>query len=167
MECEAQYDFIGASKEDLKFKKNDILVVIKTTEDPNWWLASDKTGKQGMIPANYVELIVNGAKAALPRDKEGNLVPMPWFHGKITRELAEELLTPKEEGLFLVRESAHFPGDYTLCVCGLDDKGKLAIDHYRMQGKNGKLTIDDEVFLVPWKKLCCTTKRIPTGCVQS
>ena len=45
-----------------------------------------------------------------------HLQPMPWFHGKITRELAEELLTPKEEGLFLVRENAHSPGDYTLCV---------------------------------------------------
>jgi c-src tyrosine kinase len=42
--------------------------------------------------------------------------PMPWFHGKITREFAEELLKPREEGLYLVRESTNFPGDYTLCV---------------------------------------------------
>ena len=35
---------------------------------------------------------------------------MPWFHGKISRELAEKLLTPRKDGLFLVRESTNFPG---------------------------------------------------------
>lgn len=40
-----------------------------------------------------------------------------WFHGKITRDEAENLLSPFEDGLFLVRESTNFPGDYTLCVC--------------------------------------------------
>jgi len=39
-----------------------------------------------------------------------------WFHGKITREKAEELLKPYEEGLFLVRESHNYQGDYTLSV---------------------------------------------------
>ena len=41
---------------------------------------------------------------------------MAWFHGKISRELAEQLLTPREAGLYLIRESTNFPGDYTLCV---------------------------------------------------
>ena len=26
---------------------------------------------------------------------------MPWFHGKISREVAEKLLTPRTDGLFL------------------------------------------------------------------
>uniref|UniRef100_A0A8C0VPV3 SH2 domain-containing protein n=1 Tax=Cyanistes caeruleus TaxID=156563 RepID=A0A8C0VPV3_CYACU len=43
-------------------------------------------------------------------------VPCRWFHGKITREQAERLLYPPETGLFLVRESTNYPGDYTLCV---------------------------------------------------
>ena len=53
---------------------------------------------------------------------------MPWFHGKILRDQAEELLNPKEnqDGLFLVRESTNFPGDYTLCVVF---QGK--VEHYR------------------------------------
>lgn len=45
-----------------------------------------------------------------------NIQPMPWFHGRISRELAESLLAAKEDGLYLVRESANYPGDYTLCV---------------------------------------------------
>lgn len=39
-----------------------------------------------------------------------------WFHGRITRDKAEELLRPFEEGLFLVRESHNYQGDYTLSV---------------------------------------------------
>nr|BAF02917.1 protein tyrosine kinase CSK [Monosiga ovata] len=150
MKCEAAYDFNGASKEDLPFKKGDILTIENPTEDPNWWLVRDKTGRTGMIPANYVELIGSDTKktGTLPRDASGQLIPMPWFHGKISRELAESLLMPREDGLFLVRESAHFPGDYTLCVCFQDQ-----VDHYRMQGKNGKLTIDEEVYFSSLEEL--------------
>lgn len=55
--------------------------------------------------------------------------------------MAEDLLTPKENGLFLVRESTNYPGDYTLCVCYL---GK--VEHYRVKYKDNQLTIDDEEF---------------------
>ena len=64
-----------------------------------------------------------------------------WFHGKISRETAETLLRPREDGLFLVRESTNFPGDYTLCVCY---QGR--VQHYRVKYKNNQLTIDDEEF---------------------
>lgn len=64
-----------------------------------------------------------------------------WFHGKISREAAETLLNPREDGLFLVRESTNFPGDYTLCVCF---QGK--VEHYRVKYKDNQLTIDDEEF---------------------
>uniref|UniRef100_A0A672F5U5 Tyrosine-protein kinase n=1 Tax=Salarias fasciatus TaxID=181472 RepID=A0A672F5U5_SALFA len=64
---------------------------------------------------------------------------MIWFHGKITRDQAERLLNPPETGLFLVRESTNFPGDYTLCV---SCEGK--VEHYRIIYAKGKLTIDEE-----------------------
>ncbi|XP_053598709.1 tyrosine-protein kinase CSK [Microplitis demolitor] len=72
---------------------------------------------------------------------EVKLNAMPWFHGKISRETAESLLRPREDGLFLVRESTNFPGDYTLCV---SYAGR--VQHYRVKYKNNHLTIDDEVF---------------------
>lgn len=65
----------------------------------------------------------------------------PWFHGKISRDEAENLLRPRTDGLFLVRESTNFPGDYTLCVCYQNK-----VEHYRVKQVNGKLTIDDEEF---------------------
>ena len=66
-----------------------------------------------------------------------------WFHGKITRDEAETLLNPRKNGLFLVRESTHYPGDYTLCVC---IQGK--VEHYRIiyEKNQRRLTIDEEVF---------------------
>ncbi|KYM97655.1 PREDICTED: tyrosine-protein kinase CSK-like [Cyphomyrmex costatus] len=80
---------------------------------------------------------------ALPTNPrhEVKLNAMPWFHGKISREMAERLLRPREDGLFLVRESTNFPGDYTLCVCY---QGR--VQHYRVKYKNNQLTIDDEEF---------------------
>lgn len=64
-----------------------------------------------------------------------------WFHGKITREQAERLLYPPETGLFLVRESTNYPGDYTLCV---SCEGK--VEHYRIIYSSSKLSIDEEVY---------------------
>ena len=52
---------------------------------------------------------------------------MEWFHGAISREEAEKLLSPREDGRFLVRESTNFPGDYTLCVCF-----QSKVEHYRV-----------------------------------
>lgn len=66
---------------------------------------------------------------------------MPWFHGRIKREEAENLLKPREDGLFLVRESTNFPGDYTLCVC-FNEK----VEHYRIKYAENKLTIDDDEY---------------------
>ncbi|XP_039950787.1 serine-rich adhesin for platelets [Bactrocera tryoni] len=75
------------------------------------------------------------------RKCEVKLNAMPWFHGSITRDEAEHLLQPREDGLFLVRESTNFPGDYTLCVCF---QGK--VEHYRVKYLGNKLTIDDEEY---------------------
>lgn len=73
---------------------------------------------------------------------------MPWFHGKISRDEAERALHPRTDGLFLIRESTNFPGDYTLCVC-FQNK----VEHYRIKTHEGKHTIDDEEFFENLEKL--------------
>uniref|UniRef100_A0AAG5CTH9 Tyrosine-protein kinase n=1 Tax=Anopheles atroparvus TaxID=41427 RepID=A0AAG5CTH9_ANOAO len=85
----------------------------------------------------------SSAAAAAHRRAELNakLNAMPWFHGRIKREEAESLLKPREDGLFLVRESTNFPGDYTLCVC-FNEK----VEHYRIKYVDNKLTIDDDEY---------------------
>ncbi|KAK7499721.1 hypothetical protein BaRGS_00009062 [Batillaria attramentaria] len=130
MEVIAQYNFQGRSAEDLPFQKGDLLVILRATSDRMWYKACDARGREGMIPANYVQ-----------KRKVVTLHAMPWFHGKITRQQAEELLRPREDGLFLIRESSNYPGDYTLCVC---HGGK--VEHYRILYRDNQLTIDEEGF---------------------
>ena len=43
-------------------------------------------------------------------------VTLRWFHGKISRQDAEQLLDRNDNGLFLVRESVNYQGDYSLSV---------------------------------------------------
>jgi c-src tyrosine kinase len=91
------------------------------------------------------------------------LLVCSWFHGKISRDRAEQLLSPKEDGLFLVRESTNFPGDYTLCVCY---QGK--VEHYRVKYKDNQLTIDDEEFFENLSQLVEVQKLafVATMCVN-
>ncbi len=45
----------------------------------------------------------------------------------------------KAEGSYLIRESTHFPGDYTLCL-----KSETKIENYHIKRVNSVYTIDDE-----------------------
>uniref|UniRef100_A0A4W4EC54 Tyrosine-protein kinase n=1 Tax=Electrophorus electricus TaxID=8005 RepID=A0A4W4EC54_ELEEL len=102
--------------------------------------ASHACGCTGIITESFVvwssgdlrEVAVHAAKTA---------ILCVWFHGKITRDQAERLLYPPETGLFLVRESTNYPGDYTLCM---SCEGK--VEHYRIIYHNGKLSIDEEEY---------------------
>lgn len=60
-----------------------------------------------------------------------------WYHGKISREQAEALLQYRQDGMFLIRDSVHFQGDFTLSVVF-----EGSIDHYRILNKHNKLEVD-------------------------
>lgn len=64
IKVKAKYNFPGNDPDDLPFKKNDILTIIKKDEE-QWWSARDCTGKEGMIPVNYVDVIQN--RTSLPQ----------------------------------------------------------------------------------------------------
>ncbi|ELU01176.1 hypothetical protein CAPTEDRAFT_144044, partial [Capitella teleta] len=68
-----------------------------------------------------------------------------WFHGCISREEAEDRLTPKEDGLFLVRERPQkqgLPGDYALSICHNN-----AFKHCIIKYRGDRVTIDGCVCL--------------------
>ena len=73
--------------------------------------------------------------------EEAKVTPMPWFHGKISRDTAETLMHARKDGLFLVRKSTNFPGDYTLSVCS---EGR--VEHYRLLHQDDHITIDEEEY---------------------
>jgi hypothetical protein len=55
--CCALYPFSGQRKNDLSFRKGDIIAIVsKKTSNPGWW--KGKIGKRvGYLPSNYVELM--------------------------------------------------------------------------------------------------------------
>lgn len=126
----ANYNFEGSSPDDLPFKKGDVLTIVQPTKDPNWYKGKNESGKEGMVPATYVQ-----------KRKEVHLQAMPWYHGKIERKMAEDLLHPREDGLFLIRESVNYPGDYTLSVCY-----QRKVEHYRIIYHKNQMTIDEETY---------------------
>ncbi|XP_055611513.1 tyrosine-protein kinase CSK isoform X2 [Uranotaenia lowii] len=112
---------------------------VSTAGGPSSWTGSANPGATTAVAS----LSPTAAAASAQRRAELNakLNAMPWFHGRIKREEAENLLKPREDGLFLVRESTNFPGDYTLCVC-FNEK----VEHYRIKYAENKLTIDDDEY---------------------
>jgi len=66
-----------------------------------------------------------------------------WNFGRISRDRAEQLLANEDFGTFLIRESEHYPGDYTLSI-----KDELKPQHYRIKCdlNTNICTIDDEIF---------------------
>ncbi|CCK73579.1 Ysc84p NDAI_0G05960 [Naumovozyma dairenensis CBS 421] len=53
----ALYTFVGEQKGDLAFKKGDIITVIKKTKSQDDWWTGKLGNKEGIFPANYVELV--------------------------------------------------------------------------------------------------------------
>ncbi|XP_002734614.1 growth factor receptor-bound protein 2-like [Saccoglossus kowalevskii] len=98
MEAVARHDFTATAEDEMSFTKGSILKVLNT--DASQWYNAELDGREGLIPKNYIEM-----------------KPHEWFHGKISREKAEELLQLQSyDGAFLIRESESTPGDFSLSV---------------------------------------------------
>ncbi|KAL0901330.1 hypothetical protein ABMA27_006613 [Loxostege sticticalis] len=64
-----------------------------------------------------------------------------WFHGKISRDTAENLLKEEgEDGVFLVRESNTSPGDYVLSVL---HQGEVVHYQIRRHGEDAFFSIEE------------------------
>ncbi|ETN65137.1 tyrosine-protein kinase shark [Anopheles darlingi] len=80
------------------------------------------------MPGGTDYVIVKTKSYILRMNREENLC---WFHGKITREDAEDLLRREgSEGVFLVRESSSSDGDFVLSVLFKGEVIHYAIRHH-------------------------------------
>jgi len=124
-EVTALVKYEGRTEElELSFEYGDLIKIVKIiAKDPQWALC-ELRGKQGYVLLSYVK---------------SKSLTMPWFHGSLTREQAEFLLKDMPEGAYLVRESTHYPGDFTLCL-----KSDNKVENYHIKMLNKKFTIDDE-----------------------
>lgn len=67
--------------------------ILDKDSDPNWYKA-ELAGKEGFVPSNYIQLL-----------------PQEWYHGKVSRQQAEQLLLQtSKDGAFMIRDSESQPG---------------------------------------------------------
>jgi hypothetical protein len=62
----ALYQFDSSEADDLPFKPGDVIKLIHTPEDEEWW-QGELNGKTGMFPKAYVEVTSKAAQAASPK----------------------------------------------------------------------------------------------------
>lgn len=73
----AKFDFDSQEKDDLSFKKGDILTIV-FKEEEQWWRAKDKNGREGSIPVPYVEKIEESSSPVdTLRPSEGPVTSTP------------------------------------------------------------------------------------------
>ncbi|XP_029784730.1 GRB2-related adapter protein isoform X5 [Suricata suricatta] len=74
-------------------------LILNMEDDQNWYKA-ELRGAEGFIPKNYIRI-----------------KPHPWYSGRISRQLAEEILMQRNHlGAFLIRESESSPGEFSVSV---------------------------------------------------
>ncbi|XP_059174912.1 growth factor receptor-bound protein 2-like [Physella acuta] len=116
MEAVALHPFTATADDELSFKKGDILKILSTFDDKNWYKA-ELNGKEGYVPHNYIEMC-----------------PHSWYLGKISRTKAEEMLlrTEQPDGAFLVRNSESAPGEFSITV-----KFQSGVQHFKVLRDGG------------------------------
>lgn len=95
-----------------------------------WCEAQTKNG-QGWVPSNYITPV-------------NSLEKHSWYHGPVSRNAAEYLLSSGINGSFLVRESESSPGQRSI---SLRYEGRVY--HYRINtASDGKVGIRERTALV-------------------
>ncbi|XP_044145204.1 tyrosine-protein kinase Blk isoform X2 [Bufo gargarizans] len=118
----ALHDYTPLNNGDLELQKGEKLELLSDSSG-DWWLAkSERTGKEGYIPCNFVTL-VNSLELEM------------FFFNNITRKDAErQLLAPDNSpGTFLIRESETSLGTYSLSVRDKDATKGDIIKHYKIR----------------------------------
>ncbi|XP_066258943.1 adapter molecule Crk [Euwallacea similis] len=73
----AKFDFESTEKDDLTFKRGDILTVL-FKEEEQWWRARDRNGREGCIPVPYVQKVEENSSpvdGARPQESQVNSTP--------------------------------------------------------------------------------------------
>uniref|UniRef100_A0A8I5R966 GRB2 related adaptor protein n=1 Tax=Papio anubis TaxID=9555 RepID=A0A8I5R966_PAPAN len=125
MESVALYSFQATESDELAFNKGDTLKILNMEDDQNWYKA-ELRGVEGFIPKNYIRV-----------------KPHPWYSGRISRQLAEEILMKRNHlGAFLIRESESSPGEFSVSVNYGDQ-----VQHFKvLREASGKYFLWEEKF---------------------
>ncbi|XP_018588442.1 tyrosine-protein kinase ABL1-like isoform X2 [Scleropages formosus] len=122
----ALYDFVASGDNTLSITKGEKLRVLGYNHNGEWCEAQTKNG-QGWVPSNYITPV-------------NSLEKHSWYHGPVSRNTAEYLLSSGINGSFLVRESESSPGQRSI---SLRYEGRVY--HYRINtASDGKLYVSSE-----------------------
>uniref|UniRef100_UPI00358DDD28 tyrosine-protein kinase ABL1-like n=1 Tax=Myxine glutinosa TaxID=7769 RepID=UPI00358DDD28 len=122
----ALYDFVASGDNTLSITRGEKLRVIRYNINREWCEVHSRNG-QGWVPSNYISPV-------------SSLEKHPWFHGPISRNAAEYLLSSGINGSFLVRESESSPGQLSI---SLRYEGRVY--HYRINtASDGKVYVTAE-----------------------
>lgn len=115
MEAVALHPFTATADDELSFKKGNILKILSTFDDKNWYKA-ELNGKEGYVPHNYITMEPHS------------------YVGKVSRSKAEEMLLQSEQpdGAFLVRNSESAPGEFSITV-----KFQSGVQHFKVLRDGG------------------------------
>eukprot|EP00066_Takifugu_rubripes_P021853 XP_011611119.1 PREDICTED: proto-oncogene vav isoform X2 [Takifugu rubripes] len=115
----------------LHLSKGDIVELTRADADLSWWEGRNLgVGHIGWFPCQRVQPYV-------PRPTP-DLSDFPWFAGNLDRAAAKNLLTPRSDGTFLVRQK---------------DGGEFAISiKFNMDIRHIKITTNDGLFRINDKK---------------
>lgn len=109
MEAEAKHEFNPTEAGELPLRKGDLICISNYGDKVSWYNAHRGT-ESGIVPGNYIEL-----------KKES------WYMGRISRSVAEEIVSGQPEGFFVVRLSESSPENFSLSVKCTD-----TVQHFRI-----------------------------------
>ncbi|XP_050311606.1 tyrosine-protein kinase Abl isoform X2 [Anthonomus grandis grandis] len=110
----ALYDFQAGGENQLSLKKGEQVRILSYNKSGEWCEAHASSNLIGWVPSNYVTPV-------------NSLEKHSWYHGPISRNAAEYLLSSGINGSFLVRESESSPGQRSI---SLRYEGRVY--HYRI-----------------------------------
>ncbi|XP_055915425.1 tyrosine-protein kinase Abl isoform X3 [Eupeodes corollae] len=123
----ALYDFQAGGENQLSLKKGEQVRILSYNKSGEWCEAHSDSGNVGWVPSNYVTPL-------------NSLEKHSWYHGPISRNAAEYLLSSGINGSFLVRESESSPGQRSI---SLRYEGRVY--HYRIsEDSDGKVYVTAE-----------------------
>ncbi|XP_037043232.1 tyrosine-protein kinase Abl isoform X2 [Bradysia coprophila] len=123
----ALYDFTAGGENQLSLRKGEQVRILSYNKSGEWCEAHADSELVGWVPSNYVTPV-------------NSLEKHSWYHGPISRNAAEYLLSSGINGSFLVRESESSPGQRSI---SLRYEGRVY--HYRIsEDSDGKVYVTVE-----------------------
>ncbi|RUS74549.1 hypothetical protein EGW08_017697 [Elysia chlorotica] len=123
----ALYDFQAGGNNQLGIAKGEMVTMIAYNNSGEWCEVKNRAGQGGWVPSNYIGPVNSVDKFS-------------WYHGPISRNASEYLLSSGINGSFLVRESESSPGQRSISV-----RFEGRVYHYRIsEDSDGKVFVTQE-----------------------